>query len=139
MDMRIALRGGPKAAGAAREYVDALGSHLPLHLLEDVRLLTSEVVTNSVRHGGAGEDVLIGLRIETSYSTVRVEVADHGRGFAVRTPTPGRDQMSGWGLVLVDRIADRWGVVRDGAVLVWFELDLSDEDSAREPSFQASA
>ena len=31
--------------------------------------------------------------------------------------------MGGFGLVLVDRISDRWGVIRNRQNVVWFELD----------------
>ena len=32
------------------------------------------------------------------------------------------DEPGGWGLVLVDQMAERWGVVRDERTRVWFEL-----------------
>jgi hypothetical protein len=56
---------------------------------------------------------------------VRVEVLDSGDGFV---PKPGvRAQQArepgGWGLVLVERIADRWGVETDDETMVWFELE----------------
>jgi anti-sigma regulatory factor (Ser/Thr protein kinase) len=62
---------------------------------------------------------------------VRVEVADPGAGFE---PQPRDDEMNrpgGWGLYLVDRIADRWGVVRNRMNRVWFELDAGRTRSAR--------
>jgi hypothetical protein len=31
----------------------------------------------------------------------------------------------GWGLYLVDRIADRWGIVSNRMNRVWFEVDLA--------------
>jgi hypothetical protein len=50
-----------------------------------------------------------------------VDVTDHGDGFAApAAPTPGR--ASGWGLFMVDRLADRWGVDTEGTTRVWFEL-----------------
>jgi hypothetical protein len=57
-----------------------------------------------------------------------VEVADAGQGFDHTSPTrpravAGSASASGWGLFLVDRIADRWGAVQmDGETRVWFEL-----------------
>ena len=56
-------------------------------------------------------------------SSVRVEVADPGQGFE---PAPRDEAMTkpgGWGLYLVDRIADRWGVIRNRMNRVWFEID----------------
>jgi anti-sigma regulatory factor (Ser/Thr protein kinase) len=98
-------------------------------LLERATLLVSELVTNGVRHGGSGKIRLHVRRIDDD--VIRVEVLDTGDGFV---PTPGvRDQQplepGGWGLVLVERLADRWGVESDGETLVWFELraDAADE------------
>jgi hypothetical protein len=36
---------------------------------------------------------------------------------------PSPDAVGGWGLMLVDRIADRWGIANGtGGTCVWFEL-----------------
>ncbi len=57
-----------------------------------------------------------------------VEVADGGQGFdhalAPRPRLPASEpEPSGWGLFLVEHIADRWGAVQtDGETRVWFEL-----------------
>jgi len=56
---------------------------------------------------------------------VRVEVIDTGMRFTQVRPGPSRDESGGWGLFLVDRIADSWGVARAAAgTCVWFELEL---------------
>jgi anti-sigma regulatory factor (Ser/Thr protein kinase) len=54
---------------------------------------------------------------------VRVEVWDHGHGFKPARQTPDRESMSGWGLYLVDQLADRWGVSATSGTSVWFEID----------------
>ncbi|MDQ3991246.1 MAG: ATP-binding protein, partial [Actinomycetota bacterium] len=91
--------------------------------LEDVRLLVSELVTNSFRHGGLGAGDHIELSIRVSPDHIRVEVADPGRGFQPRRPEPSADLRSGWGLFLVDQLSRRWGVRNDGATRVWSEID----------------
>lgn len=102
--------------------------------LEQLRLLVTELVTNAVRHAGLTDDDRIGLRVFLSGGTVRVEVEDAGHGFvAPDDPEPESDQVSGWGLYLMAKMADRWGVEnrvlteedsRGGhATLVWFELE----------------
>ncbi len=53
---------------------------------------------------------------------VRVEVIDEGRGFRPSVREPRADAEGGWGLYLVDQLADRWGVRDDGRV-VWAELE----------------
>jgi hypothetical protein len=52
---------------------------------------------------------------------VRVEVVDSGTSIGVAMCRP--DGIGGWGLRLVDRIADRWGVIGETGAHVWFELD----------------
>lgn len=103
----------------ARLALRALNGDLDSALANDVRLLVSELVTNSFRHTGSAR---IELEVWSSDEIVRVDVTDRGAGFAPPdSPTPGR--ASGWGLFMVDRLADRWGVETDGCTRVWFELE----------------
>ena len=121
--IEVQLDVGATAAAEARTAVGALDGRADADVLDDVRLLLSEVVTNAVRHSGAPAGAKIGLRVSVTHGRVRAEVRDGGRGFE---PTPrARPQLEsgGWGLHLVDRLADRWGVERDPAVRVWFEID----------------
>ena len=114
---------GPSAASAARNALLALDERVDGQVLEDIRLLVSELVTNAVRHANAPNGGDVELDVTIDHSRVRVEVADPGAGF---DPQPRDDEMSrpgGWGLYLVDRIADRWGVIRNRMNRVWFEID----------------
>jgi anti-sigma regulatory factor (Ser/Thr protein kinase) len=93
--------------------------------MDDLRLLTSEIVTNALRHAGLRHGDTIGVAVEVSPRRVRVEVADHGPGFdptALHDPAP--EKVGGWGLVLVKRLADSWGVIRNEPNFVWFELSI---------------
>ena len=57
---------------------------------------------------------------------MRVEVKDGGPGFEPPPPPSSpSESTSGWGLYLVARIADRWGVETGDDASVWFELDKS--------------
>ena len=91
-------------------------------MLSDVRLLVSEVVTNSVKHANAGPEDSITMEVVIRPELVRIEVRDIGNGFEAVTPSPDTDQDSGWGLFLVDQLADRWGVRNEDGTCVWFEL-----------------
>jgi anti-sigma regulatory factor (Ser/Thr protein kinase) len=114
---------GPSAASAARNALLALEPRVDTRCLDDIRLLVSELVTNAVRHAAGPREGEVALDVTIESSSVRVEVADPGTGF---DPQPRDDEMSrpgGWGLYLVDRIADRWGVARNNINRVWFEID----------------
>lgn len=120
--IRYAVAGGPQAPERARTWLQSRVPWLPEESRKQLLLLTSELVTNAVRHGGAGEGERIGVAVWATESGVGVEVTDAGPGF---TPTGRNDPIEdpgGWGLVLVESMSDRWGVVRDQRTHVWFEL-----------------
>jgi anti-sigma regulatory factor (Ser/Thr protein kinase) len=116
------------AASAARHTVAGLAPFLEPLVAENAQLLVSELVTNSLRHAGLPSEASIELSLRASAEVLMVEVADAGRGFDDDTlarprAVAGADRTSGWGLFLVDQIADRWGAVQmDGETRVWFEL-----------------
>jgi len=117
----VELRVAPDAISEARAAVDRMPGDSAL--LNNLRLLVSELVTNSVRHAGLDEGARISLHIETTPDVVRVEVSNPGSGFVPRVPDPEIMRESGWGLYLVDEVADRWGVEADKGTRVWFEID----------------
>jgi anti-sigma regulatory factor (Ser/Thr protein kinase) len=112
----------------ARRAVAGLAPYLDKGVVENAELLVSELVTNSVRHAGLPGEACIEFSVRASAEVLMVEVADGGQGFDHSvTPRPrivaGVAEASGWGLFLVDQIADRWGAVQmDGETRVWFEL-----------------
>jgi two-component sensor histidine kinase len=105
-------------AQARRIVISELSGRVTRRTLEKLQLLVSELVTNGVVHGRArdGDSITLDLRVN---STLRCAVVDPGAGFARRA---ARDRDGGWGLRLVERLADRWGVqcTRQGTQ-VWFE------------------
>ena len=76
--------------------------------LEDVRLLLTELITNSLRHGDMTADDEIGVKAQLRDGTVRIEVHDPGRDGPVEVRTPGA-RGGGYGLFLVDRLTSRVG------------------------------
>jgi anti-sigma regulatory factor (Ser/Thr protein kinase) len=122
VDIQLHLEPGPTAPALARAAVDRLAGEVPPPLLEDVRLVVSELVTNAVVHGPRREPVTLRLRV-TGDGRVAGEVADEGDG-AVEVAESAGDG-GGWGLRLLDRLADRWGV-HQGSTHVWFELSAPD-------------
>jgi anti-sigma regulatory factor (Ser/Thr protein kinase) len=110
----------PESVAKARTRVlDAVGPTLAEAQAETLRLLVSEVVTNAVRHGASDEPVEVHVAWG---SEVRIEVVDRGHGF---TPVPRAgsfDEPGGFGLYLIGRLADRWGVETNASTRVWFVL-----------------
>jgi anti-sigma regulatory factor (Ser/Thr protein kinase) len=112
----------PGAVAEARsQVVDAVGPQLADGLEDTLRLLVSELVTNAVRHGDRDEPVELHARWNDE---VCVEVVDHGGGFAPAPRAGALDEPGGFGLFLVGRLADRWGVEIDNGTRVWFVLRL---------------
>ena len=124
--LQLCLPAGPDAARRARVRLDELGGHIQDSVLEVVRLLVTELVTNSVRHGGGRDEMPVHVEVDLFSNAIRVEVTDSGPGFELdHPPRPHRDRPGGWGLCLIDSLADRWGVERDDETHVWFEVERS--------------
>src|SRR5436190_7671607 len=103
----------------ARYAVGRLKRRFDKETLFKLRLLVSELVTNSVKHGRLATDELIGILVVSEPKAVRVEVLDPGTGLP--TPqqvspgggwqyqqiSPDPEWPGGWGLSLVESLADR--------------------------------
>ncbi len=122
IDLRLVSR--PEAVPRARRALDDLSGIASAACLEDARLLVSELVTNSIRHGDLAADMNIELRADVEGDALRVEVRDPGGGFELQPRRAGSQEDSGWGLYLVELLAERWGVTNDGSMMVWFEIPL---------------
>src|SRR5204862_604117 len=87
-DLSFELAGGPYAVTAARLALADLDSALDPSTAFDVRLLVSELVTNSVQHASIGAEESIRLHVDMRGQCVRVEVMDSGPGVELRDPIP---------------------------------------------------
>ncbi|MEU6316748.1 ATP-binding protein [Streptomyces sp. NPDC047009] len=114
---RADLRAVPEARRALRELLTHWGRPGGAEIAE---LLTSELVTNALIH--TDRDAV--LTATVSPCGLRVEVRDFvGRKPRPRVPEAGEDT-HGRGLILVQSLADAWGVRAHGVgKAVWFELD----------------
>jgi anti-sigma regulatory factor (Ser/Thr protein kinase) len=124
----VALPAAGRAAGVARRRVrDALGSWGLWHLEETATLLVSELVGNAVRHARAGGSRLE-LRLEAAGAWLRIEVSDGDRRLPLPRVPSGLEE-SGFGFVLVEALAGKWGVRETAAgKAVWIELDTGQAD-----------
>lgn len=111
------------SSAAAREFARRSGcTDHALDLLDDALLLISELVTNSILHGGPP----IVLAIECDGDGLHVRVRDGSRTPPVQADR-GDDAEGGRGITLVDLLSDTWGVqpVEDdygSGKEIWFEL-----------------
>jgi anti-sigma regulatory factor (Ser/Thr protein kinase) len=108
-------------SGARAAVVDGLSGRVANDVLGDARLLVSELVSNSVRHAGLAADGVVHVAADVTGGMLRLEVDDAGTAGTVARRAPNRE--GGFGLHLVDAIAQRWGVTREGFTRVWVELD----------------
>jgi anti-sigma regulatory factor (Ser/Thr protein kinase) len=120
-ELAFSVNGGLDAGARARRAVLAGDGAVPAFARDDVLLLITELVTNAVLHADVGPHRFLRLRIERWPRRVRVEVTHPGIAFEP-DPAPA-DGTGGWGLLLVERIADRWGIAsRAPGTCVWFEI-----------------
>ncbi|KRV48684.1 hypothetical protein AQ490_24325 [Wenjunlia vitaminophila] len=124
-------RGARRARWLAVRWLEEWGWPPRCVASQDVALLVSELATNAVLHGGRpGWYFGLRLAVADGGTTLLVEVTDvapeqgptNGQALAV----PGTDSETGRGMLLVDTIADRWGVRHADPFTktVWCQLDL---------------
>ena len=119
-ELRKAFPATPETPRLAREAVSLVAVDIPPDALQTARLLTSELVTNSVGFGPPAAS--IGLFIDVDRERIRIEVADVADAAPRRKPAT---EDGGYGLTIVDALATRWDTGREGGQnLTWFELDL---------------
>jgi anti-sigma regulatory factor (Ser/Thr protein kinase) len=136
---RVRLTRGPAAAGEARRRVrDAIRSwQVPVDL-DAALLLTSELVTNAVRHEAGQLAQAVVLAIASSRDRLRVDVHDTSCSLPAVAEVPA-DAETGRGLLLVETLSDEWGFYRTPAgKAVYFALafetsETGEADKADQP------
>jgi anti-sigma regulatory factor (Ser/Thr protein kinase) len=123
--LEVGVAAGLQAPAIARAAVERwLSGRVSARLFDDVRLLVSELVTNSVTHAQLTADATIRVSVAMADGVVRLEVEDPGDG-AIDAVRPDREHGGGFGLYLVDMLAERWGSRHGGNTCVWAELAVS--------------
>jgi anti-sigma regulatory factor (Ser/Thr protein kinase) len=98
-EREVVLAATPLAGREARTWLTGLvAAEVSPRLLEDARLVLSELVGNSVRH--TSSEVVV-CRLRLTAARLRVEVWDTGDGLLARTPAESR------GLTLVRLLSSR--------------------------------
>lgn len=121
----LALASDSEAPAQARTEISGwLAGRVAASVLEEVRLVVSELVTNSVRHAGLRPGEVVELRGELMGDRLRVEVEDPGRAGSVGVRRPEDEREGGFGLSIVETIAVDWGVSLSRGTRIWAELSL---------------
>jgi hypothetical protein len=136
-ERRFRFRGLPQAVGAARRSLREWEDHFEPELFYDISLCVSELVTKSVQNAepGGGEEIELGVCRDKR--VVRAEVVE--RRTDVMVVDPHRMDCEDWGMFIVGRVADRWGVDRDMGTLVWCEIDLAGAQRVESPVRRSAA
>jgi anti-sigma regulatory factor (Ser/Thr protein kinase) len=124
----VTLPATGRAAGLARQAArDALAAWQVAHLEETAVLLVSELVGNVLRHART-RALAMALYLDLEVSSLLIEVHDTDPR-EPRPRMPGTLDESGFGFVLVEALAGKWGVRQtEVGKAVWVELD------ARQPA-----
>ncbi|MER7763302.1 ATP-binding protein [Streptomyces sp. NPDC097619] len=122
----VTLPSCPESARTARRLTQAVLVRewgLSGQVVEYAVLLVSELVGNAVRHTGARS---FGLRLRRRRDWIRVDLRDPSRGLPCLLPVAELD-VSGRGLMLVDKLSDRWGAdLEPRGKTTWFEMRVGD-------------
>jgi anti-sigma regulatory factor (Ser/Thr protein kinase) len=116
---KFSLPPAPASARVARERLRAfLGCWRDDDTRQAVELLTSELVTNAVLHARSK----VTVHLEVTDERLRVDVDDESPSVPVRRDSSA-DLPGGRGMLLLDSIAERWGVLSSAhGKSVWFEV-----------------
>jgi anti-sigma regulatory factor (Ser/Thr protein kinase) len=121
-----------RAPRAGRTVVEqVLGERVAAVVLERAKLVMSELVSNSVRHGRGSVGAGIVVRVRLLDGGFWLEVEDRGRDGAVARHAANPAADGGFGLRIVDELSERWGIERvaQGGTRVWAQLS----DAVRSP------
>ncbi|ARF58644.1 SpoIIE family protein phosphatase [Streptomyces gilvosporeus] len=113
----------PDALSAARHMIRAaVRAWGARERSEEIELVADELITNALLHTDG--EAIVNIRMpHSAMRRLRLEVEDHSSSLP-RRREPGEAGVSGRGLLLVDRLADVWGVEPRGTgKCVWCEFN----------------
>ncbi|WKX68869.1 SpoIIE family protein phosphatase [Streptomyces sp. XD-27] len=124
-------QGDPEALASARHMLRAaLRAWGAGDRVDDIELVTNELMTNVLLHTDGGAIVTVRM-LSGAERRLRVDVEDISSALP-RRRDPGEAGVSGRGLLLVDRLTDVWGVEpRGGGKVVWCEFVTLPDGSVR--------
>lgn len=118
--MTVAL--SPQAPRTVRDSLETeYAQAMDRSLLDDIKVMASEAITNAVVHSGRPNGDPISVSSSVRDGVLRVEIADQGRGvpdLRARSVDPPS------GLGFLEILSDRWSGEQGETFNVWFEIDI---------------
>lgn len=94
-------------------------------VIDDALIVISEMIANAVRHGVPTHDGTIEISWSINGSLLELSVHDAGVGASLEPVDFDTDSLSGRGLSIINRVADRWWVDMSQGTRVNAELLMS--------------
>ena len=121
VDLTIASE--PSAPARARSAIRELNGRCAAELVERLTLIASELVTNTVCHATGAAETIVAVTV--GRDRVVIEVASSGPPFDRGAMCANPGIAGGFGLRVVNALADRWWIEHDGHTRVVCELDVA--------------
>jgi anti-sigma regulatory factor (Ser/Thr protein kinase) len=126
MEHRLELTADACAPSEARAFVDSLTEGMPRDARFIARLLTSELVTNAIRHAGLGARDHVTVCVVVGDELLTISTSDTGWGFDASAEHRTSDDSAGLGLSLLARLAASSTILTDaGGTTVSFTLPVA--------------
>lgn len=117
----------PATAGIARTKLAAFLLHHAASdaVIDDALIVLGEMIANAISHGEPTADGSVEISWSISHGLLELSVYDAGTGAALKPIDFDRDSLSGRGLSIISRVADRWWVDMTQGTRVSAELKTS--------------
>ena len=94
-------------------------------IIDDALIVISEMIANAVSHGVPTSDGTIEISWAINGTLLELSVYDAGKGASLKPIDFDEDSLSGRGLSIINRVADRWWVDMSKGTRVNAELGLT--------------
>jgi serine/threonine-protein kinase RsbW len=94
-------------------------------VIDDALIVISEMIANAVSHGVPTTDGTIEISWSINQDLLELSVLDAGEGASLKPIDFDEDSLSGRGLSIINRVADRWWVDMSRGTRVNAELGLA--------------
>lgn len=127
---RFVLPSHPASVAVCRAAIRGLTRVVPRAPFDDIEVIVSELVTNSVRHGSRGLNDTVEFEFVATAHSIAGRVRDQGPPFAFVDRAPQVDRVGGFGLHIARSLSSSVSLERvDGGNAVSFVVQVADSPS----------